>query len=124
PLYPHSLHDALPICVGSTWRSSPKNNCILSQGSCPRSASLASRAYSAFGVEPPERETLKEPLVFAAVFADFMNSSAARLAMAAASCRIRTSAFAQLSLMRCRQIGRASCRERVVKAVVGVAVEK
>src|SRR5204862_7208327 len=64
--------------------------------------SLTSKAYVAFGVEPPARQTLKEPLAFAAVLADSMNSSAARLAMAAASCRIRTSAFARSSVMRRR----------------------
>src|SRR5439155_23076938 len=80
--------------------SSPKNNCILSQGSCPRSGSLTSSAYKAFGVEPPARQMLKEPLAFAAAFADLMNSSAARLAILAASCRIRASAFARSSVMR------------------------
>src|SRR5213080_5054505 len=65
-----AIRKLLSGCVGSTWRSSPKNNCILSQGSCLRSGSLTSSAYKTFGVEPPARQTLKEPPAFAAAFAD------------------------------------------------------
>jgi len=55
-------HPKIAFCViRGIWRSSPKKNWILPQGTRPADGLLMRQPVSAFGVEPPESATEKEP---------------------------------------------------------------